>query len=139
MQVNANFRRNEIPMWINILTGIVLLILFFKTYSALVNPALVYGTVDNSVLATKKVLWELAGRNIAMIVVTFMALRSQNAMFLAFTMLINIVRESFDMYLGVQFSNGDTKPILQSFSFLLFLVPYFIALKKLRQISKLKE
>jgi len=139
MTVNANFRRDKIPIWINILTGIVLLILVFKTYSAFVNPALAYGNVDNSVIATKKVLWELAGRNIAMIVVTLMAFRSQNAMFLAFTMLINIVRESFDMYLGIQFSNGDTKLILQAFFFLIFIVPYLFALKNLRKIAKLKE
>lgn len=59
---------------------------------------MVYGSVDNnSVLANQKVLWELAGRNIAMIVVTTIALRSQNTVFLAFTMILNLARESFDM------------------------------------------
>ena len=139
MTVNANFRKDKIPMWINVLTGIVIIILLFKTYSAFVNPALAYGSVDGTVEATNKVLWELAGRNIAMLVVTVLALRSQNAMFLAFTMLINIVRESFDMYLSIQFSNGESKLILQSFSFLIFIVPYFFALRKLRQIAKIKE
>lgn len=81
MSVNANYKRDKIPIQINILTGIVLLILLFKTYSAFVNPALAYGTVEDTVEATKKVLWELAGRNIAMLVVTKLALRSQNAIF----------------------------------------------------------
>jgi hypothetical protein len=123
-------------MWINILSGIVVLILLLKTYSAFANPSMVYGAIDGSVVANQKVLWELAGRNIAMIVVTLMAIRSQNAMFLAFTMIINIVREGFDLFMGIRFANGDTAQIFQAFSFLLFLIPYFIALRKLRQIAK---
>jgi hypothetical protein len=51
-------------------------------------------------------------------------------------MIINIARESFDMFMGIQFSNGDTKQILQVFSFLNFIIPYFIALGKLKQIAK---
>ncbi len=135
MSTNSNFRRDKIPMWINILSGIVVLILVFKTYSAFANPSLAYGAIDNSVLANQKVLWELAGRDIAMIVVTVMALRSQNAMFLAFTMIINIVREGFDMFMGVRFAGGDMGQIMQAGSFLVFLIPYFIALGKLRKIA----
>lgn len=134
--MNANFRRDKIPVWINILSGIVILILLFITYSALVNPALAYGLVDGTIEATKKVLWELAGRNIAMLVITILALHSQNAMLLAITMIINIVRESFDMYLGIHFSNGDTKQILEAFFFPIFLILYFIALGKLKHIVK---
>lgn len=136
MTVNANFRRDKIPMWINILSGIVVLILLFKTYACFANPALVYGAIDGNVLANQKVLWELAGRNIAMIVVTVLALRSQNAMFLAFTMIINIVREGFDMFMGIRFSNGDMAQIGQAMSFLIFLIPYAFTLKKLRRIAK---
>jgi uncharacterized membrane protein len=126
-------------MWINILSGIVVLILVFKTYSAFANPSLAYGAIDGSVLANQKVLWELAGRNIAMIVVTLMALRSQNAMFLAFTMIIGLVREGFDMFLGIRFSGGDVGKVMQAGSFLIFLVPYFLALRKLRGLAKQPE
>lgn len=136
MSINANFRRDPIPMWINILSGVVVLILLFKTYSALANPSMVYGAIDGSVLANQKVLWELAGRNIAMIVVTVMALRSQNAMFLAFTMIINLVREGFDMFMGIRFSGGDMGQMMQAGSFLIFLIPYFFALQKLRLLAK---
>lgn len=139
MSINANYRRDAIPMWINILSGVVVLILLFKTYSAFANPSLVYGAIDGSVTANQKVLWELAGRNIAMIVVTVMALRSQNAMFLAFTMIINLVREGFDMFMGIRFAGGDMGQIMQAGSFLIFLVPYFFALRKLRGLAKLPE
>lgn len=139
MPINANFRRDKIPMWINVLTSVVILILLFKTYSCLANPALAYGAIDGNVIANQKVLWELAGRNIAMLVVTILALRSQNAMFLAFTMLINIVRESFDMFIGIRFSGGDLAQIAQAMSFLIFLIPYFFALAKLRALAKMPE
>lgn len=139
MSINANYRRDKIPMWINILSGIVILILVFKTYAAFANPALAYGAIYGDVLANQKVLWELAGRNIAMIVVTLMALRSQNAMFLAFTMIINIVRESFDLFMGIRFSGGETAQILQAMSFLIFLVPYVFAMRKLRSLAALPE
>lgn len=69
----ANLRRDAIPLWINALSGIVILILLFKTYSALANP------IDGGTVANQKVLWELGGRDIAMIAATLMALRSQNA------------------------------------------------------------
>ena len=139
MSINANYRRDKIPVWINILSGIVILILVFKTYAVFANPALAYGAIDGGVLANQKVLWELAGRNIAMIVVTLMALRSQNAMFLAFTMIINIVREGFDLFMGIRFSGGEMAQILQAMSFLIFLVPYVFAMRKLRSLAALPE
>ena len=136
--ISPNFRKDNIPMWVNILTGMVILILLFKTYSCIVDPSIVYHAVDANVIANQKVLWELAGRNIAMIVVTAMAIRSQNAMFLAFTMIINIVREGFDMMMGFKFSGGDMNQIGQAMTFLIFLIPYGIALRKLKLISKIE-
>lgn len=137
--MNANFRRDKIPFWINLLNGIVILILLFKTYAAFANPGMAYGSIDAANIANQKVLWELAGRNIAMIVVTLLALRSQNAMFLAFTFIINLVREGFDMFMGFRFSNFEAQGMIQALSFLIFLVPYYFALRKLRKIAKLPE
>lgn len=124
-------------MWINILSCVVVLILAFKTYSAFANPSLTYGSINGADIANQKVLWELAGRNIAMVIVTLLAIRSQNSMFLAFTMIIHIAREGFDMFSGIRFSGGDMMQMIQAMSFLIFLVPYIIALKKLRILAKL--
>ncbi|MBK8655178.1 MAG: hypothetical protein IPN20_15020 [Haliscomenobacter sp.] len=95
MPTNSNYRRDKIPMWINILPGIVVLILAFKPILAFANPSpRLRRAIEGNVLANQKCCGELAGRNIATIVATVLALRSQNAMFLAFTMMINlIVRE----------------------------------------------
>lgn len=131
-----NLKKHKIPIWINFLSGIIILILIFKSYSAFANPGLVYGTVDGDLVANQKVLWELAGRNITMIVITTLALRSQSAMFLAFTMIINIVREGFDMFMGIRFSDGNLSQILVAMSFLIFLIPYFFALRKLMKLAK---
>jgi len=123
---------NTIPRWISGLTVVVLLILVFKMYSALFSPALAYGAIDGENVANQKVLWELAGRDLAMIVVTALALRSQDPFALLITMVINVVRESFDMMIGIRFSGGDPAAIGQAMSFLIFLVPYGFAIRALR-------
>lgn len=128
---NANYRKDDIPLWINILSGIVIIILIFKTYSCFFNPSLAYNAINGMEIANQKVLWELAGRNICMIVVGLMAIKSQNAMFLAFTFIISIVREGFDMFAQFHFEGFQ----LQAFTFLIFLIPYFIALNKLRELA----
>lgn len=134
---NANFRRDRIPWWINALSGVVLLILLFQAVSALVDPSWAYGAFDNSSDANEQVILTLAGRNIVMVVVILGAMASQNAMYLAFTFVMNLVRELFDMglvaYATKLQSFGD---VAQSLSFLLFLVPYFFALKKLGRLAR---
>lgn len=100
-------------------------ILLFKTYAAFVQPALVYGAIDGSLEASQRVLWELAGRNI----VALLAMRSRNAMFLAFTMILGIVREGFDRGVTLRFSQGDPAQMAQALSFIVFLGPYGVALR----------
>jgi len=135
---NSNFRRDKIPMWINILTGIVIAILLFQTYACFFNPSLAYGTFEN-IDANQQAILNLAGRNIVMIVVTFLALKSQNAMFLAFTFLMNFVREFYDMLLVGYLDHFSLKGIGMMATFLIFLIPYIFALKKLRKLASKPE
>lgn len=129
-------KKNSIPFWISLLNGIVVLILLVKTYSAFFNPAMAYGSIDFSKTAESRVLWELAGRNIAMIALGLSALFFQNALLLSACMLMGIFRESFDMFLAIHFSNLSSAEILQALSFLIFILPYAAALKKLLVISR---
>ncbi|HNI25231.1 MAG TPA: hypothetical protein PLJ29_02650 [Leptospiraceae bacterium] len=129
-------KRDKIPVWINVLSGIVVLILSVKAYSALFNPAMVYGSIDFSKTAENRVLWELAGRNISMIALGLSALFFQNALLLSACMLMGIFRESFDMFLAIRFSSLSSAEILQALSFLIFILPYAAALKKLLMISR---
>ncbi|HMV78143.1 MAG TPA: hypothetical protein PL048_03365 [Leptospiraceae bacterium] len=129
-------KRDKIPVWINVLSGIVVLILSVKAYSALFNPAMVYGSIDFSKTAENRVLWELAGRNISMIALGLSALFFQNALLLSACMLMGIFRESFDMFLALHFSSLSLNEILQALSFLIFILPYAAALKKLLVISR---
>jgi hypothetical protein len=70
-----------------------------------------------------------------MIVVTFLALKSQNAMFLAFTFLMNFTREFYDMFLVGYLDHFSMKGIVMMATFLVFLIPSVFALKKLRQLA----
>jgi len=124
-------KRVKLPLWINVLNGIVVLILFIKTYSALFSPALAYGSIDFSKTAESRVLWELAGRNIAMIALGLLAMFSQKPLLLAVCMFLGIFRESFDMILAIHFSSLSLNEILQALSFLLFILPYIVAIKVL--------
>lgn len=121
-------------MWINIITIIVICILLFQMISAFINPSWAFGTFENSE-ANKQAILTLAGRNFVMIVVTFLALKSQNAMFLAFTFLMNFTREFYDMILVGYLAHFSINGISMMLTFLIFLIPYVIALKKLRQLA----
>ena len=133
---SANFRRDPIPLWINLLSGVVLAILTFQVYAALLRPDLAFGSFDASSPANYQALVMLAGRNVVMIAVTLAALRTQNAMFLAFTFLMHFVREAWDMGMVPFFAEGSAVAVAgQTASFLIFLVPYVFALKKLRKLA----
>lgn len=132
---NANFRRDKIPLWINIISVIVIGILLFQLYACFFNPTLAYGTFEN-VDANRQAILTLAGRNFVMIVVTFLAIKSQNAMFLGVTFLMNFSREFYDMLLVGYLNHFSIEGIGMMATFLVFLIPYVIALKKLRVLAK---
>lgn len=138
MKPNANYRRDKIPMWINILNIVVICILLFQMYACFFNPSLAYGAFENSD-ANRHAILTLAGRNFVMIVVTLLALKSQNAMFLAFTFLMNFTREFYDMLLVGYLDHFSLKGLGMMATFLVFLIPYVIALKKLRQLASRPE
>jgi hypothetical protein len=121
-------------MWINIITIVVIGILLFQMYACYFNPSLAYGTFEN-IDTNKQVILTLAGRNFVMIMVTLLALKSQNAMFLAFTFLMNFAREFYDMLLVGYLDHFSLKGLGMMATFLVFLIPYVIALKKLRQLA----
>jgi hypothetical protein len=131
---NSNYRRDSIPLWINIITLVVICILLFQMIAAFINPSWAYGQFEN-IDANRQAILTLAGRNFVMIVITIMALRSQNAMFLAFIFLMNFVREFYDMILVGYLDNFSLKGIGMMATFLIFLIPYVIALKKLRKLA----
>jgi uncharacterized membrane protein len=135
---NTNYRHDKIPGWINLLNIIVIGILLFQMYACYFNPSMAYGTFENCD-ANRLAILTLAGRNFVMIVVTFLALKSQNAMFLAFTFLMNFTREFYDMLLVGYLNHFSLKGFGMMVTFLVFLIPYTIALKKLRQLASISN
>jgi len=134
MKSNTNYSRDKIPTWINIITVVVIGILLFQMYACFFNPSLAYGTFEN-IDANRQAILTLAGRNFVMIVVTLLALKSQNSMLLVFTFLMNFAREFYDMILVGYLDHFSLKGIGMMLTFLVFLIPYVIALKKLRQLA----
>jgi uncharacterized membrane protein len=138
IQSNANLSRDKIPMWINIINIIVICILVFQMVACFVNPSWAYGTFENSD-ANRQAILTLAGRNFVMIAVTLLAMRSQNAMLLGLIFLMNFAREFYDMILVGYLNHFSIKGFGMMATFLVFLIPYIFALKKLQQLTSSKD
>lgn len=138
---NANYRRDPIPLWINALSILVMLILLYQSVSAYFNPAWAFGSFDNSTSANQEVMKTLAGRNVVMLLLTLMAVKSQNAMFLAYSFLMHLIREVQDMFIHPYYAGFATATgIMMVASFLLvFIIPYVFAIKKLRTLAMVAD
>lgn len=126
----------RLPLWINALNVVLIAILTFKTYSAFLAPALVYGDVDPAALGVARVLWELAGRNLAMILLSLVALWRQTPSAMACVLVLGLARESFDAYMALHFGAPGAAALLQAASFTPFLVAYGLALRSLRALMR---
>lgn len=121
----------RLPLWINILNVVLVAILTFKTYAAFMAPALAYGAVDPAQPGVTPVLWELAGRNLAMILLSLVALWGQRPGVMACVFVLGLARESFDAFMAFHFGAPGTTAALQAASFTPFLVAYVVALRSL--------
>ncbi len=134
MNPSSNYKRNKIPMWINLINVIVVCILLFQMISAFVNPSWAYGTFEN-IDANRQAIFTLAGRNFVMIIATLFALKSQNVKFIFLIFIMNFTREFYDMVLVGYLDHFSIRGIGMMATFLVFLIPYIIAFKKLRQLA----
>ena len=133
----ADLRREAIPIWINCLTVLIIFILAFQSYSAYLDTSLAFGDYSLESIANKEAMGKLAGRNVVMLLLTLMALQSQNPVFLAFTFLMHLLRELQDMFI-VPYYLGFTTPkgmaVFCVFLFV-FVIPEFLALLKLKKLA----
>jgi hypothetical protein len=121
----------RLPLWINALNVVLIAILTFKTYSAFLAPTLAYGDVDSAQPGVTRVLWELAGRNLAMILLSLVALVRQRPGVMACVFVLGLARESFDAFMALHFGAPGAAGLLQAASFTPFLVAYVVALRSL--------
>lgn len=119
------------PRWIDGLNIVILAILTFKTYSALWAPQMVYKALDPAARGGAVVLSELAGRNIAMMLVSLLALVFRRPGLMAAVVLMGLARETFDAFLAWKFAPPGEPGALMALSFVPFLVAYVFALRVL--------
>lgn len=131
------FRRDVIPLWINILSSVIVLILTFQSVSAYFAPSLAYGAFDLSSVPNQQVMATLGGRNVVMLAGTLYALRAQNASLLAVTFVIHFAREAQDMIIVPYYAGFLTPAGLgQLLTFVvLFTIPEMFALLRLQRIA----
>jgi len=96
-------------------------------------------SLDN--VANKEAMSKLAGRNLVMFLLTLMALKSQNPLFLGFTFLMHFFRALQDMFI-VPYYHGFTTPkgmtVFCVFLFV-FVIPELLALLKLKKLASKPE
>jgi hypothetical protein len=73
-----------------------------------------------------------------MIIITIAAIFSKNAVLLRGVFVMNFCRELFDMVLVGYLSHFSPESFIWMSSFLLFLIPYLFAYRKLSQIKHTK-
>jgi hypothetical protein len=128
---------SKIPFWITAINLIVIVILSFQVYAGLANPSMAYGAFQN-IEPNRQAILSLVGRNIVMIIITIAAIFSKNAVLLRGVFVMNFCRELFDMVLVGYLSHFSPESFIWMSSFLLFLIPYLFAYRKLSQIKHTK-
>lgn len=134
----TSFEKNtqaSIPGWITFINLVVLVILVFQVYAGMVNPSMAYGSFQN-IEPNRQAILTLAGRNLVMIIVTIAAMLSKKPQLLQGIFLMNICRELYDMLLVGYLQQFSPQAWMWMSSFLLFLIPYYLAYRKLAIISK---
>ena len=131
--------KSKIPLWINVLQVVIILILSFQTFACYFKPEMLYPGIRLDGIVDQQAMYVLAGRNAMMAIVAIVVLFSQDPKFYIVAFLMNFLRELQDMFIVAMNSPADSPipPVANFFIFLLvFVVPEFIALQRLRKISK---
>lgn len=113
---------------------IILAILTWKSWAMMAQPDVVFGLAQHYELPHQRALWELTGRNLAMMVIGLWALVHPGRFTYGAVFLMGLIRESADMVFASGLMPGDLgTPHPEALSFLIFLIPYGIALRRLSQ------
>ncbi|MFO1033583.1 MAG: hypothetical protein U1E15_05700 [Hyphomicrobiales bacterium] len=123
------------PRWMAALGLLVIAILAFKTWACFSNPALIFGDAPDYSPAHVRALWELAGRNIAMMGLGLFVFLRPSAMGYILVFFTSLLREGADMIFVALAGDGSAAALAQAASFLVFLLPYAVALRKLTRAT----
>lgn len=133
----AATRKSPIPAWINALTLLIAAILAVQSYSAYLDPGLAFGDYHASDVAQQRLMTTLAGRNAVMLLLTVLALASQDARLLGWSFVMHLARESQDMFI-VPYYHGFTTPrgwLTFCVFLFVFVIPEFLAVRTLRRLA----
>ena len=112
-----------IPLWINLLQGLILIILARQAFNCYFNPEISYPGV-----VARKAVYTLAGRNTMMAVISLLALVVQNPAFLCFAFLMHSLRELQDMFIVPMTNPAGNGRVAIFFVFLfVFAIPEIMA------------
>jgi len=112
---------------------LIIAILLFKIWACFFNPAALFGVAAQGYEpAHVKALWELAGRNIAMVAVSLYALLRPSKVAYMTVLLMGLLREGADMIFAAGLPPESLQSVLSGAPFLLFIAAYFFGLQRLQ-------
>ena len=118
-----------LPRWMYVINALVCFILAFKVWASFASPGSLFGEDAWAAGATAG-MRELGGRNLAMLVLSLAAFVRPRELLPA-VFLVGLVRETADMILVPVNAGVSAASLGQAASYLMFLVPYFIGLRRL--------
>lgn len=118
----------NIRWWMIGLNVIIVAILVFKTWACFFDPAALFGATAAYEPAHVKALWELAGRNLAMIGLSAFAMLRPTAARYQAVFIMGLLREGADMVFAAGLPPESLASLMKASPFLIFLVLYLVAL-----------
>lgn len=129
----------KIPLWINILQGILILILLSQVYQFLLDhKAVLASGITIETVPDYNLIYEFAARSAVMAIVSIVILFSQDVKLFLVMFLMNILREGFETIIDPLFPliNAPVSPTMDLFLHLIIVTIELLAFIKLYKIYK---
>lgn len=135
---NANYRKDNIPKWINAYVIFMMLLLIARTVILYFEPSWVLSDISNKTNSDGLLIKSLASTQLMMAFLVFSAYGSQNSMFMVFGYMVSIV-VNVQLLIILPYYLGFTNlcGLLALAILLLFVVLEFKAIVQLRKLTVL--
>ncbi|WP_405399965.1 hypothetical protein [Maribacter sp. Asnod2-G09] len=131
--------KTKIPLWINILQGVLILIMFSQVYQFLLDhKAVIASGITIETVADYNLAYEFAARTAVMAIVSIIIMISQDIKLFLVMFIMNILREGFETIIDPLFPlvNAPASPTMDLIIHLVIVGVELLAFIKLYKMYK---
>ena len=136
------FKNSKIPMWVNVVQGILTLIMLQQVFMFTFDHQAVNASgISIDGMPNQNLLYEFAGRTMVMAVASIFVLATQNPRYFLVVLLMNIFREGFETIINPLFplENAPMAPTADLIAHLIIVVievwAFITVLKIVRKVD----